>query len=249
MAQGLQQAHVLWLGAIVLLAFFLQALTGFGSIVIALTLGALLFPIPELLPVLVALNLPLCTYLTVRHRSKIDPSLLLREILPWMGPTVVLGLVAARYLQGELLRPIFGAVVAFFAAREIWFMRHPDRAETPASDFAFRAWLLVAGLVHGVYASGGPPLVQALAGRRLDRSIFRATLMMVWLVFNVLLFGWYLLDGRMTEAVWLRTLYLLPTLPIGIALGELLHTRISERAFRLSVQVLLLFSGIVLATR
>lgn len=239
---------MLWLAAIVLLAFFLQALTGFGSVVIALTLGALLFPIPELLPVLVALNLPLCAYLSWRHRQKIDLRLLFGEILPWMGPMVAVGLLLAGYLQGEPLRKIFGGIVVFFAAREIWLLRR-TAAPAPAGPFAFRAWLLTAGLVHGVYASGGPPLVQALAGRRLDRSVFRATLMLLWLLFNAALLGWYCFQGRIDLQVSQRILWLLPTLPAGILLGEWLHLRISENLFRLSVQLLLVFSGLALLFR
>ncbi|MGH8433264.1 MAG: sulfite exporter TauE/SafE family protein, partial [Pseudomonas sp.] len=40
----------LWLGAGIFLAYTLEAMTGFGSVVIALSLGALVLPIKELLP-------------------------------------------------------------------------------------------------------------------------------------------------------------------------------------------------------
>ncbi len=38
----------IWLGVFILLAYTIEAITGFGSIVIALSLGALLLPIPAM---------------------------------------------------------------------------------------------------------------------------------------------------------------------------------------------------------
>ena len=60
------------LGAFILLAYTLEAVTGFGSIVIALSLGALLLPIEQLLPVLVPLNIGMTGSLVWRHRAQID---------------------------------------------------------------------------------------------------------------------------------------------------------------------------------
>ena len=47
----------LWLGLFILFAYTLEAITGFGSTLVALSLGALLLPIHDLLPVLVPLNI------------------------------------------------------------------------------------------------------------------------------------------------------------------------------------------------
>lgn len=65
------------LGAFTLQAYTLEASTGFGSIVIALSLGALLLPIDQLLPVLEPLNIGMTGYLVSRHWRLIDRGLLL----------------------------------------------------------------------------------------------------------------------------------------------------------------------------
>ena len=51
--------ELLWIlfGCIILLAYTLEAVTGFGSIVIALSLGVLFLPFDKILPILVALNI------------------------------------------------------------------------------------------------------------------------------------------------------------------------------------------------
>src|SRR5690554_8057730 len=74
----------LWIGLFVLLSYTVEAVTGFGSLVIALALGALLLPVAELLPVLVPLNVLMSGSLVLRHRRQLDGALLLRAILPLM---------------------------------------------------------------------------------------------------------------------------------------------------------------------
>ena len=72
----------LLLGVFILFAYAVEAMTGFGSIVISLSLGALLLPIPDLLPVLVPLNIVMTGYLAFKYRRHIDRSTLLRVVLP-----------------------------------------------------------------------------------------------------------------------------------------------------------------------
>lgn len=237
--------ELLPLAVIVLVAWTTQAMTGFGSIVIALTLGALLLPIRELLPVLVALNLPLCAQVVWREHRHIDRPLLLQAILPLMTTGVVLGIVVSPWLDGPLLRRGFGLMVTAVAARTLLGMAW-GRTTQAAGPWRTRLLLLGSGITHGIWASGGPLLVLALDGLTLPRANFRATLMAVWLGFNVVLLATQAVSGVWTTTAAIRVLVLLPLLPIGITLGEWLHHRVPDTAFRAVVQGVLLIAGIAL---
>jgi hypothetical protein len=50
-------SNLIWLAVIVLISYSTQAMSGFGSTILALTLGVHLYPMGVLLPVLVALDL------------------------------------------------------------------------------------------------------------------------------------------------------------------------------------------------
>ena len=80
------------LGLFVLLAYTTEAMTGFGSIVIALSLGALVLPLDTLMPVLVPLNLLLSGYLSIRYRRLVHWRLLVRGILPLMAAGTLAGI-------------------------------------------------------------------------------------------------------------------------------------------------------------
>ena len=68
------------LAAIAFAAFGVQTVTGFGSMLVAVTLGAHLVDIPTLLMLFLPLSLIQCGYVGVRYRAGIDWRLLLAMI-------------------------------------------------------------------------------------------------------------------------------------------------------------------------
>lgn len=244
---------LLIIGILVFFSYTAQAMTGFGSIVIALTIGSLLFPIRSLIPVLVALNMPLCIWILYKQYKEIDQKFLWLSILPLMAIGLVVGIIVDHQIEGPTLRRIFGAIILAFALRELFLLllsRKPANAENkPLSLFSRIVnwfWILIAGLVHGIYASGGPPLVYALSRSQLSRSAFRATLTAVWLLLNGALLILYLYDGRFGGEETKQFFALLITIPLALKAGEWLHTRVSERSFRLTLQGLLALSAAAL---
>lgn len=230
----------------VLLAYTTEAMTGFGSLVIALSLSALVLPLEVLMPVLVPLNLVLSGYLTLRYRRLVHWRLLLTGILPMMALGTLAGFVL-RPALGPGAQWLFGALVVAFSVRELWRLRRarPAAAHGPLWS---RFWMLMAGLTHGLFASGGPLLVYALGGVQLDKSRFRATLVLVWFSLNLLLTVGFLLNGAL-RAQWPHLLALVPVVLVGIVLGEALHHRVDEHRFRQVLFSVLLVAGLALLVR
>lgn len=236
---------LLLLGLLVFFSYTAQAMTGFGSIVVALTAGSLFFPIRTILPVLVALNIPLCLWILYKKHSEIDVRFLLLRILPLMGTGMIVGVLLEEQLEGPVLRRLFGVLILGFSLRELYLLffkkelRMADDTQTSRAIGSF--WILTAGVIHGIYASGGPPLVHALS--RMSRQAFRATLAAVWLILNGTLLGLYFLNGRFAAEESRQFLLLLPAIPPALLAGEWLHGRVSERSFRITLQGLLALSA------
>lgn len=230
--------------AIVLLAYTAQAITGFGSTVISITLAALFLPIPFIMPIAVALNIPFCGWLLWRDRSEIDWALLRREVLPLMTLGVVAGAASSTALADVNLKQPFGGLVLLLAGLELWRLYH--RIEHRPAPALRQALVLASGFTQGLYASGGPLLAAALAGSGLAKSVLRASLLMVWMVSNIGLSVNFVAGGRYSlEMAW-ATLWLLPVTALGLWLGDRLHDRVEERQFRLLINLLLLVSGVAL---
>lgn len=234
-----------WLALFVFVAYTIETITGFGSIVIALSLGALLLPIDVMLPVLVPLNICMTGYLVSRHRRHIHWPTLLRLILPLMVVGTLAGYGLKPWLGEQLLRMLFGVLVAWFAGRELWRAWHGTALRRHGRLWT-GGWMFMAGITHGLYASGGPLLVYALTGVALPKAQFRATLLTVWLALNGMLTLVFALDGSLQPALP-RLVYFLPVLLAGVVIGEWLHHRVNEARFRQAVFVVLFATGLVLA--
>ena len=103
-----------------------------------------------------------------------------------------------------------------------------------------------AGIIHGIYATGGPLLVYALGREDLGKAVFRSTLTLVWLVFSVVLIAAFGLEGRYDAEVMTTVLWLIPAVPVGIVAGEWLHDRVEERRFKRLIFGLLMLASLSL---
>ena len=236
--------NFLWLTLIVLVSYTTQAMSGFGSTILALSLGVRLYPIEILLPVLVPLDLLVNLYIVTRHHRYIHHSLLFRKILPAMGFGLVVGIIIFHLIQGSILKKIFGLLVILLAVRELLGLLRHEIHHNIFSDIKSNIYIAGAGLIHGIYASGGPLLIYALGKLNLTKSVFRSTLAAVWLIFSVFLMVSYIVAGTFTLVSLEYIAILLPVIITGIWLGECLHHRINEATFKIFVFAVLLLAGV-----
>ena len=228
---------------IVFFAFFTQAAIGFGAMVIAMTLSALIYPVTTLLSWFVPLVILLSAYLLIRHHDHIDWRLFFQRILPGMGLGMVIGQALFYSLNTELLKTALGALVVFLAGRELW------RRKAPPHSVPLLPWTFAAGVVHGIFATGGPLLVYALNAQSLDKATFRSTLTVVWMVMALVLAGSYLSSGQLGADDLPQIGLLAAVLPLSILAGEWLHRRINPGRFKTAINLLLVFCGLVLLVR
>jgi uncharacterized membrane protein YfcA len=228
---------------VVALSFAVEATTGFGATVIALALGVHLFSLGELLPVFVPLGLFVSSWLALRGRAHVDRRLLLARILPWMGLGLVVGLAIFERASHELLRRVFGVFVVALAALELARIARAREDQPAISPPAATAALLGAGVMHGMFSTGGPLLVWALGRSITEKRAFRATLSCVWLVLGSTLTAAYAVNDRLDGQTLRATAALVPVLGVALAAGEWAHHRLDERRFRILVYLLLLGAG------
>lgn len=230
----------------VAIAYTAEAATGFGSIVIALTLGAQLYPIPSLLPLLVPLSVMLTTWVVTRNRQHVDAPLLFRRVLPRMGIGLVAGFALFVHLPTAWLTPALGVFVVGVAALELRRAMAGEGAGRPLGPVGFTSATVGAGVLQGAVASGGPVLVYALGRLGLPKARFRASLALIWLTLNSALVAIYVATGRLDGATAPYVALLVPVVVAALVFGNWLHHRLDEEAFRRTVLALLAVAGVAL---
>lgn len=238
------------LALIVLIAFAVETMAGFGATVITVTLASQLFPVSEVLAALVPVNLLLSGYLVVRYRHEVDWHLVLRRGVLTMGLGVLVGLALYRLNGQAWMKAVFATFVIVLSAFELARLRRASEAKAASLPPALRLTaLLSAGVMHGMFACGGPLLVYALSREIHEKGRFRATLSAIWLLLNGALVANLVRAGELGRNSLQTSTVLLVSLGLGVLIGERLHAKLPERPFRLTVFWLLLVAGTALLAR
>lgn len=234
-------SDALFMAGIVFFSYTAQSISGFGSTVIAVTLGSHFFPLSVLIPSLVFLDLLLNGYLTARYAGHICQRILWVRIIPFMAAGVAAGLFLFDILDGPVLKKILGLFVMVISAREVVCLY--TFSQKPVHPVVQKLFFALAGVIHGLYASGGPLVVYAASRLPLDKTGFRAVLTALWSILSALMTLYFLLNSQWTKETALLTLILFPGVATGLIAGEILHKRLTERHFRFFVYIVLFAAG------
>ena len=234
----------LLLAAIISGAFFVRGIAGFGSGLIAIPLLALFLPLQVVVPMVGLLDYIASSGHGFRHRQQIRWG----EILPLL-PFTLLGVGSALYLfhtlDAELLRKALGVFVLLYALYTLSGLM-PQR---PGSCW----WALPAGsfggMVGTLFGTGGPFYVAYLRLRHLDKSAFRATIAMIFLIDGSSRIVGYFATGLYHAQTIILVAMALPVMVLAMYLGGHIHTNLSQQAFQRGIGLLLIGSGLALLLR
>ncbi len=232
------------LGCILVLAHAAETVLGFGCTLIALALGIYLLPLNTLVPMLVILGLLQSIWLVARWHRYIDWRVLLLSILPLATAGMVIGILSREIADENTLKMVLGGFIIVVSVAEL-AMLFIKKAPGGQLRWYYRVPLLIGGgIFHGLFATGGPPIVYYASRQFSTQEAFRATLSMLWLMLNVGLIIGFVVGGQMDLAKVGMTAMVLPGLIIGIIVGSLI--RIKEFWFKVLTYALLFFSGLFL---
>lgn len=231
--------------AVLLAAYFIRGIAGFGSGLVAVPLLALAFPLQQVVPLMLLLDLAASAWLGRVHRRDLRWD----EIRPLLPASVLGVILGTTLLVGLPERPVLsllGLFVLVFGVRYVLDLR----GERPVS----RLWAHPAGLlgatVSGLFGTGGPPYVIYLTHRIRDQGQLRATLSVLFMMEGAFRVAIFLLAGLLADrTVWIGLALGLPVLFAGLWLGSHVHLRLSPGHMVRVVGLVLLGAGVSLLVK
>lgn len=228
---------------IALAAYFVRGVAGFGSALVASPLLAQMLPLSVVVPLVVVLDNSGSVLQAWRHRRLIVWADLL-PLLPFSFIGIALAMALHARVDGEALKQALGLFVLLFGAYQ--FLPQP---RTHIS----RGWAapagLAGGLVGGLFGTGGPFYVMYFRLRQLEKTVFLATLAMLWVIDGGLRITGFALGGHYTQQhLWLLAA-MAPMAWLGLHFGHRLHVGLTPQAFHRIIGALLIASGTTLVWR
>ena len=224
---------------ILLCAYLIRGITGFGSGLIAIPLLAHFLPLTFVVPLLLVLDFIASIVLSRHTRLQVRWDEI-RVLIPTSIAGMVTGAVLLVNLPREPLLVGLGLFVIFFGLRYLFNIH----GEKPISRWWSLPTGLSGGLIGAMFGTGGPPYVVYLTHRLHDKTQLRGTLSGLFMLDGALRIVTFLIMGLLLQPDLLQALLLaLPLMGLGLYLGNRVHLGISRRQQLALIGVLLLGIG------
>ena len=233
----LSPLQIIFAVVVIIVAYTVKGLSGFGSGLIAIPLLAFLFPLKLIVPIFALLSYTGTLYQSYSLRRQAQ----WQDILPLI-PFSFLGIAMAVWLlvnvSAEVLTLGLGIFIVLYAIYSL--LPHQDKTGSlywaiPAGAFG--------GMVGALFSTGGPFYVVYLKLRQLAKGPFRATIVTIFLIDGGARIAGYAVSGLYTTQVLMLVVILWPVLFLGLWIGHHLHININQKQFDLGINVLLVISG------
>lgn len=225
---------------VLFIANIIQAITGFAGTVLAMPASMYLLGIDNAKVVLNMMALISGLLIAISSYKSINKKELLK-ICTIMIIGMCIGIQLCKVISSEWLLIVYGIIIIVVAGKNL--LIHKER-QLPG--ILLLCVLIIAGIIHGMFVSGGALLVVYATQTFKDKDEFRATIAPVWVVLNSFLIASQIHSHEFgTNNIRLILISIIP-LMIATWIGKRLTQKVSQKLFLTITYILLLISGISL---
>ena len=223
-----------------LFANFVQSVTGFGGGPVSMPPSMALIGVSQAKAAVTLILWVTCVVISVREIKNIDLKQL-GVILACMVPGVLLGMWLFATLPLRILMLVYGIIVVMIGAWKL-FLHSGSEIPKPLRI----ASLILAGLMQGMFTSGGPFLVIYSVTAIPDKTRFRATMSTVWSVINTYMVISMIRQGMYSNGEYMPAVWSIVPVAVAIYAGKKVADRLDRELFLKVVYALLMVSGALL---
>lgn len=228
---------------VVLFAYFVRGIAGFGSALITVPLLVFNYPLEAVVPIVVLMDYLGSLSQGINNRQHIAWGEL-AVLLPFTLVGVLLGLFVLHTVDAGLLLKLLGGFVIAFAIYQLL----PAATHKGSRLYAIPSGFL-GGSVGTVFGTGGPFYVTYFLFRGLTKEAFRPRFAAYFVVDGSLRIAGFLLAGFYLSKEAIELLWLLPIAGLGLYIGGRTHLSISSLSYKRLISGLLILSGASLLFR
>lgn len=230
---------------VIFLANIIQGITGFAGTILAMSPSIMLVGYHTAKPILNVLGILAGLIIMIRGYKHVEWSEI-KKIVPIMIVGIVIGIPLKPVFASNMrvLYIIFGVFILWLAFKGLFLKNRTllDRGGK-ATDILL---LITAGLIHGLFVSGGPLLIEYVSRKVMNQQKFRTTLSAVWVVLNTIILVDDIRYGYWNGGMVVKLICSVPLFLAGIGIGSVLCKKMSRGLFMFLTYILMAFSGVML---
>jgi uncharacterized membrane protein YfcA len=219
---------------------------GFGAGLITVGLSAVIHPeIKDIAVILLLINLPIEIFVVRKSWSKIRWS---KVLMICLG--VIFGVPLGTWIltigNPTIVLTVLGGVLVVAG---LSFLYIPQHTSIQWTSWSAPPTGLISGVLGGLFGVGGPPVIIYYQFSGATKTVFRGSLMAIFLIISITRIPSYVVGGLITQQrVW-SALEVVPAVILGAWIGSRIHIELSEAKFRRIVSIVLVLIGIILLLR
>lgn len=226
--------------AVFFVAYTLQAVTGFAGNILAMPVGISTVGLTESISVLNVTGCLACGLVAFIGRNAIRWAEVTR-ICAVMLVFMALGVWLDMVVPLGVLRKVYALFILAVAAKNLFFA---DTGRAPR--WATYLALAGAGVIQGMFVSGGALLVVYAMERLPQKDEFRSTLSAVWTVLNGLYAVYNAAMGHFNADAGLVVAVCVPLFVLATLAGNVVYRRMTQAAFLKLTYALLMVVAVVM---
>ena len=227
---------------IILVAYFIRGITGFGSGLIAVPLLALFVPLTFVVPVILLLDFSASLVMGGVDFKRVQ----WREVA-WLTPFSIIGvLVGTQLLMNMPVTPMLITLALFILIFAVRSLLDIQGKQTISQIWAIPA-ALSGGTIGALFGTGGPPYVIYLNHRIQDKTLLRATFSALFFMEGLMRIVTFFIAGLLlSHTIWWSALGAIPLVLAALYVGGNVHTGLSQSHMARLIGLLLLLSSVSL---
>ncbi len=229
-----------YVAGVLLVAYFIRGISGFGSGLIAVPLLALKLPLTFVVPLILLTDFT-CSLVLGGLNFRLVAKDELKRLLPpgligvGIGTLLLVSLPKTPMLIG------LGSFVILFALRNLLLA---GREPKPVSTWWAWPAALTGGTVGAMFGTGGPPYVIYLSHRLFDKGQLRATFSGLFFLEGLARIAAFALSGLLIDMqLFLAYVSAIPLVLAALWVGSHVHSRLSNEQMLKLISLILLGSG------
>jgi len=233
-------SQVIIIGIVVLiLAYMLQGISGFGRSLVATPILSLFIPANEVIAIMILTGILANTIMLIKTLKYSDiKKIWLMIIMGIIGVSV--GVWLLTFTPVKQLKIGMGIMVVSSAI----MIASGFKLKIKEGVFSYSIAGLSSGVLTGLLSMGGPPIVFFLQNQNHEKHQFRGNLSVFFFFTGSFALISLFANHLITYEVVTKSIYFLPASVIGIISGDYLAHKVNEKIFKKIIVGILFLSGI-----